>query len=391
MLESQKNAFFLSDEVCYLNNAYMSPSLKSAEEAGIIGLQKKRFPYEIGMTDFFNPTEKIREEFGKIIHTTDYKRIVIIPSVSYGMATVAQNLKISAGQNIIVAGEQFPSNIYPWMKLCKENQAHLKIIDAPKENLHRGKIWNEQILDAINADTKMVALGHIHWADGTLFQLEEIRKRTREVGALLVIDGTQSVGALPFDIQKIQADALICASYKWLLGPYSIGLAYYGEYFDEGKPLEENWINRYESENLAGLVNYQEKYHEKALRYEVGEHSNFILIPMVLAALQQVNQWGVENIQEYCKNLTEAPVQIIREMGYQIEALEHRSSHLFGISLPNPRFVSSRNETEYSMEAIKSKFKEHDIHVSFRGEFIRIATYLFNDKRDMEKLIHCLS
>ena len=380
MLESQKSAFYLPDDVSYLNNAYMSPSLKSVEEAGLIGLQKKRLPYEVNIPDFFEPTEKVREEFGKIINTSDYKRIVIIPSVSYGMATVAKNLKISAGENIIIAGEQFPSNVYPWMTLCVENQAELKIIKSPKENIHRGKQWNELILEAINPKTKLVALGNVHWADGTIFQLEAIRKRTREVGALLVIDGTQSVGAMPFDIQKIQADALICASYKWLLGPYSMGLAYYGEYFDGGKPLEENWINRYESENFAGLVNYQDKYHEKALRYEVGEHSNFILIPMVKAALQQINQWGVANIQDYCSRLVAEPIRIIQEMGYQIESHEYRASHLFGIRL----------HESFSMDKIKSEFQREKIHVSFRGNAIRVAVHLYNEKRDMEKLVNCL-
>ncbi|HBX65139.1 MAG TPA: aminotransferase, partial [Balneolaceae bacterium] len=93
------------------------------------------------------------------------------------------------------------------------------------------------------------------------------------------------------------SDALICAGYKWLMGPYSIGLAYYGPALDDGNPVEENWINRYESENFANLVNYNDEYQPGALRYEVGEHSNFILVPMMLKAVQQLNQWGVENIQ----------------------------------------------------------------------------------------------
>ncbi|NBC06158.1 MAG: aminotransferase class V-fold PLP-dependent enzyme, partial [Bacteroidetes bacterium] len=86
--------------------------------------------------------------------------------------------------------------------------------------------WNEAILDAIDERTALVSLAHVHWADGTLFDLPAIRQRATEAGALLVIDGTQSVGALPFDIQEIQPDALICAAYKWLMGPYTTGLAY---------------------------------------------------------------------------------------------------------------------------------------------------------------------
>jgi selenocysteine lyase/cysteine desulfurase len=115
-------------------------------------------------------------------------------------------------------------------------------LNRQKDLTQRGSVWNEKILSAIDNNTRAVALGNVHWADGTLFQLEEIRKRTRDVGALLIVDGTQSVGVMPFDVKKIQPDALVCAGYKWLLGPYSIGLAYYSEYFDEGTPIEESWL-----------------------------------------------------------------------------------------------------------------------------------------------------
>ena len=117
----------------------------------------------------------------------------------------------------------------------------------------------------------MVSIGHVHWSDGTLFHLEKIRAKLDKTGGLLVIDGTQSVGALPFSISKIRPDALICAGYKWLMGPYSLGLAYYGPAFDNGMPVEENWINRHNSEDFTGLIGYQDTYREMSLRYEVGE------------------------------------------------------------------------------------------------------------------------
>jgi selenocysteine lyase/cysteine desulfurase len=68
-------------------------------------------------------------------------------------------------------------------------------------------------------------MGHVHWSDGSRFDPAEIGARARAVGAALIIDGTQSVGALPFDVRALFPDALICAGYKWLMGPYGIGLA----------------------------------------------------------------------------------------------------------------------------------------------------------------------
>ncbi|MEQ9007935.1 MAG: aminotransferase, partial [Ekhidna sp.] len=108
---------------------------------------------------------------------------------------------------------------------------------------------------------------------------------------------------LPYSVKEIRPDALICAGYKWLMGPYSIGLAYYGAAFDGGEPIEENWINRLNSEDFSNLVNYQPEYQEMALRYEVGEHSNFILVPMLHQAIRQILNWQPDNIQVYTQEL----------------------------------------------------------------------------------------
>jgi selenocysteine lyase/cysteine desulfurase len=222
--------------------------LSRRKKVGIQNLRRKRNPSTILAEDFFTEGEILRDEFARLINVNNPKRIAIVPSVSYGIANVALNLKIGRGEKIIVAAEQFPSNYYPWQRLCSESGATIDVVQPPKELSQRARNGMKKILAAIDKNTKAVALGNVHWADGTLFQLEEIRKRTKDVGALLIIDGTQSVGVLPFDVEKIQPDALVCAGYKWLLGPYSIGVAYYGEYFDEGKPIEESWLNRLESE-----------------------------------------------------------------------------------------------------------------------------------------------
>jgi len=381
MLTCKYSKFSLPATVTYLNCAYMSPLLKSVEKAGLRGVRLKRNPADIQPEDFFTVTKDLRKEFTKVIHATDADRIAIIPSASYGLATVAKNLKIKKGEHILVAAEQFPSNYYPWQSLCAETGAEVKVVSPEKDFKDRGKTWNRKFLESINSDTKAVALAHTHWADGTIFDLEALRKRTREVGALLVIDGTQSVGALPFDVQKIQPDALICAAYKWLLGPYSIGLAYYGEYFNEGKPIEENWIHRLDSENFSGLVKYEPNYQPGALRYSVGEHSNFILAPMALNALAQINRWGVENIQEYCQSITEPAITALREKGFLIEELPYRASHLFGI----------RHSKQLDPEKLKEKLNKNKIYVSVRGDAIRVSPHIYNDAADLNRLVKTLS
>ncbi|MCC6833728.1 MAG: aminotransferase class V-fold PLP-dependent enzyme [Cytophagales bacterium] len=378
-IKQQRALFSLSSQATYLNCAYMSPLLKSVEKAGIAGMLKKRNPMQVSPKDFFTETEKLRKEYAKLIQA-EPSRIVLIPSVSYGLANVMNNLKVSSHNNIVVASEQFPSNYYPWQRLQADTGVQIKIVSPPETQTDRGKQWNEHLLSAIDSNTKLVALGHVHWADGTKFNLKAIRARTHEVGARMVIDGTQSVGALPFSVKEIQPDALICAGYKWLMGPYSIGMAYYGEKFDNGKPVEENWINRLNSENFSELVNYQPDYQPGALRYEVGEHSNFILVPMMLQALKQINQWKPKAIQEYCKTITQKPIALLREAGFWIEDEAYRGYHLFGIRLPEGM----------DMETVKKQVVKNKISVSFRGNAIRVSPHVYNTEKDIMKLVKAL-
>ncbi len=380
MLENQKHLFDLSEDITYLNCAFMSPLMTRVENAGKAGMELKRRPHGVSIDDFFKPTEDLRSEFSKLIHCSNPKQVVVIPSVSYGIASIAGNLQISRGSSIIIAGEQFPSNVYCWYQIAKSSGANVQIIDPPIENHERGKRWNEKIIESINAGTSVVAISHCHWADGTRFNLNALRAKTDEIGAALVIDGTQSVGALPFDVEEIKPDALICGGYKWLMGPYSMGMAYYDPKYNQGIPIEDNWINRKNSEDFAGLVQYEESYQPGALRYEVGEHSNFILVPMQLEAIHQINEWGPENIQEYCHMISNEGIEKLQEAGYWIEEEAYRGAHLFGIRLPEG----------VSIDQVKKRLDENKIFVSIRGTSIRVAPHVYNTKEDFDKLANTL-
>lgn len=380
-MNCKKSEFNLSSDVTYLNCAYMSPLMHCVEEAGIIGIQKKRQPNSISGEDFFTESDELRTEFSNLINCKNSQQCVVIPSVSYGMANVAKNLNLKKGDNIVVVGEQFPSNVYPWMEVAQAADAEIISITPPKTNVERGKLWNQQILDAINERTQLVACGHIHWADGTIFDLRSIRQKTFEVDSLLVIDGTQSLGALPFDVQQLKPDALIAAGYKSLMGPYSIGMAYYSPVFNSGTPVEQNWINRFESENFAKLVNYSNNYQPGAIRYEVGEHSNFILVPMMLEALKKLNEWKPENVHKYLLDLVDDPISSLRDNGFIIEDSQYRASNLFGIRLGD----------QHDMDNIKSLLAKANIFVSYRGDAIRVSPNVYNDSNDLATLVEVLT
>lgn len=377
-MKDARESFYMP-EGTYLNCSYMSPLLKDVEEAGIKAIRKRRQPATIQPEQFFTETDKIRQILAGMLNA-EAERFVLVPSVSYGMAHVVHNLSPSPEQEILLAAEQFPSNFYPWQRLARRTGASLVTVAPDPGAASRGKNWNDKLLEAINEQTAVVGISNVHWADGTRFDLLRIRKRANEVGALLVIDGTQSVGALPFDISEIQPDALICAGYKWLMGPYSLGFAYYGPYFDQGIPVEENWINRKNSEDFKGLVRYQEEYQPGALRYEVGEHSNFTLVPMFHAALKKVAAWTPEKIQTWCRSLMDPYMDRIRGMGYLVDEEPWRAAHVFGIRLPE----------SVNPELLKKAFEKENIIVSFRGDAIRISPNIYNTDDDISHLVSVL-
>ncbi len=380
MLNTYTHLFDIPDDICYLNMASQSPSFKEIEQAGIDAVIQKSHPYTITANSYFEPVKELKKLFALLIEATDYNRIASIPSVSYGLATIANNMTLQKDDEILLVEDQFPSNYYVWEKLATKFQATLRIIKRPKTAINQGVLWNKRILDAISDKTALVTIGNIHWASGTLFNLKAIREKTTKHASLLVVDGSQSVGALPFSIKEIRPDALICAGYKWLFGPYGSGYAYYGDYFDDGNPIEENWTNRLHSENMSNLTNYETNYKPLANRYCVGEHASFIHTNMQLAALKQVIEWTPSYIQEYCRNITKEAVLKLQEMGCFIENPAERTHHLFGVKLPK----------ELRLEKLKKELTKAKIFISFRGSYIRLSCHLFNTKKDFDLLIACI-
>jgi selenocysteine lyase/cysteine desulfurase len=380
-MQHQKHLFSIPDDITYLNIASLSPSFKSVEEAGLRAVLQKSKPYTIPVSDFFDPVTELKHLFATLIETDEPERVASIPSVSYGISTVANNIKLQPNDEILVVEEQFPSNIYAWKKLADTYDAKIRTIASPNQTTNNAKQWNQDILEAITERTAVVALGNIHWSNGTIFDLKSIREKTRLHKSLLIVDGSQTIGAYPFSVKDIQPDALICAGYKWLFGPYGCGYAYYGSYFDDGEPIENNWANRLNSENLSNLTNYEDHYKPLANRYAVGESGNFIYVKMQIEALKQVIDWTPKAIQDYCRSISYKATQQLTDLGCQIEHPDDRTHHLFGVKLPK----------HIDLKQLKTALQKQHIYVSFRGQYIRISCHLYNTEKDFQTLVNCIA
>ena len=196
-ISGYKNQFELDDEIIYLNCSAMSPLLKNVKQAGISSLEKRTKPWTMTNDDWFNKAETLRDLAAGIFQTSS-DNIAIIPSVSYGLATAAKNLKVKKGKSIIIVENQFPSNYYIWENLAKN--LDLKIVKVKKIS---DEILTDSILESINSETGIVAVPNCHWMDGLFIDLERISSAVKAVNASLVLDLSQSLGALPTNIDKI--------------------------------------------------------------------------------------------------------------------------------------------------------------------------------------------
>jgi selenocysteine lyase/cysteine desulfurase len=373
LIPCQRHLFDLPPEVAYLNCAYMSPLLKRAAAVGAEAIGRKLRPWQIHAEDFFADSERARALFAQLVGA-DADAIALIPAASYGLAIAAANLPVAPGERILVLAEQFPSNVYTWRALAARCDAQVATV------ARRGdQDWTAAVLARLDEGVAIAALPHCHWIDGGLLDLVAIGARCREVGSALVIDATQSLGALPLDLAAIRPDFLVCSGYKWLLGPYSLGYLYVAPEHRGGRPLEHNWIARRGSEDFTRLIDYQDAYQPGARRFDVGERSNFALVPVGIVGLEQLLAWDPARIAATLEAKTTVIAERAEELGLSATPAHLRGSHYLGLRFPGG-----------APDALPERLAREQVYVSVRGDSLRVTPHLYNGDGDVERLFAVL-
>lgn len=371
-LPPQRDAFDLPDGVAYLNCAFMAPQLRRVSEVGIAAVQRKQRPWRIDPADFFDHLERLRGLFAQLI-LGDAEGVAVVPAASYAVSTAAANVSASGESRIVVLADQYPSNVYPWHDLARRSGASVVAVERPDDG-----DWTRAVVESIDERTVAVAVPNCHFMTGALIDVATIGEAARTVGATFVIDATQSLGVLPLDVNEVGADMVVAAGYKWLLGPYSVGYAWTAPHCRDWRPLEHHWAGREGSEDFAHLTSYTATFRPGARRFDGGEASNFVLLPMALAALETVAEWSVERVAATVEPLTAAVVNGAAAIGLPVHAEPH-ARHIVGLRLPVG-----------SPAAVVQGLAEAQVHVSLRGESLRISPYVFNTADDVERLLAAL-
>lgn len=373
MLPSQRHLFDIPDDVAYLNCAYMSPLMRSAVEAGQMGLERKAHPWEITPDHFFSGSDALRVSGAKLFGSTP-DDLAIVPSASYGVESAARNLPVKKNQKILVLAEQFPSNYYPWDRVARESGASLAFVPWPDDG-----DWTAAVLRELRDGVAIAALPNVQWTSGGLLDLARIGLACRKLGTALVLDLTQSLGAYPFDVRAVQPDFAVAATYKWLLGPYSLGLLYVAPNWRSGRPLEENWIQRSNARDFSSLILYTDGYDAGARRFDMGERSNFALVPSAKRAIDQILEWNVSEVSATARTLNQWLAEHVRELGFSC----------LNEPLRAPHYLCLRSEGR-SLSGLVEAFAKQKVYVSVRGSSIRITPHVYNTEADMRRLLGVL-
>ena len=361
--------------MAYLNTAYMGPLPRASAEAGRAALDRKLQPWTISGDDFFGPIAELRAALATLLGG-DAEGVALTPAVSHGVATAAANVAFERGQRVVVLAEQFPSNVYAWRELAERRGGDVVAAPRPADG-----DWTASVLATIDDRTAVVAVPPCHWTDGGRVDLEAVGAAARAVGAALVVDATQWVGAAPFDVARIRPDFVAGATYKWLLGPYSVGYLWAAPHRRDGQPIEHNWIVRAGSEDFAGLVDYRDDYQPGARRYDTGEVSNFALVPVALTSARLIAAWGVGDLAAAARVHTDRIAEAAVELGLGVAAPAHRSPHLIGLRLP----------AGVAPAEVAAALRDRQVHVSVRGAAVRVSVGAHVDTHDVDRFVAALA
>ena len=373
LLTGQRHLFDVPDEVVYVNTANLSPLLHSVHDAGRRGLDMRGRPWTITAPDWFRDVEALRDPAARLLQTSA-DHVALVPATSYGLAIAARNLPLDPGDRVLVLAEEYPSNYYTWQRATQLAGAELVVISREP-----GQDWASAILDRLDDQTAVVAVPNVHWTDGALVDLDAIAPRVRDAGAALVIDASQSLGAMQLDLPSLQPAFVVAVGYKWLLGPFSVGYLYVADQHLDGPPLEENWILRDGSEDFAALVDYTDQYLPGARRYDVGQRTNFGLVPMAIAALDQLLAWGVPNIAHTLEAVTGQITDRAASLGLPAPPRHTRGPHMLG--LPIPPGTGTR---------LLNVLHDAGVSASVLGSALRLSPHLHTTEDDIDRLATAL-
>ena len=292
---------------------------------------------------------------------------------------VARLLELDAGKVVLTLAEEHPSPVYAWIALAKERRCLHEEIARPADH-----DWTAAILQRLHDRARpavgILSLTPLHWTDGATIDLVAIRAAADAIGAVLVVDGTQAIGAQPFSVRTIRPDFMVFPTYKWLLGPYGLAFLYADQERQGGRPLEEHVWSRADAEAITNRYERTLEFMEGARRYDMGERANFVTLPMATAGMRLLRSAGLDTIAAHLAPLTQRIADGAAALGFSSPPASLRAGHIIGL-----------RKEGVDAGAVANALAKLNIHVSARNGAIRVSPHLYNDVQDVDRFLEGLA
>ena len=293
--------------------------------------------------------------------------IAVGSSATELLSSLAWAIAPKKGENIVSTDIVFPSTVYPWQRVANTTGATVKLARANDNYLDP-----DDIVKLIDQQTAVVCISHVEYGNGQLFDLEKLSDAAHAVGALFIIDATQSAGAIPIDGNTVAIDALVCSAYKWLCGPFGAAIMYLNPILQHN--LEPGLVGFRSHKQMWKLDPRRIEYPDTAKKFEFSTMA-FGCAKGLEASIRYILDIGVKTIFTHNRLLTD---QLIA-----------------GLIKQNAQIISPVNDKERSAivtvnfqgcnsATLVQKLKHQQIFVSLRSNTLRFSPHIYNTKDDIE-------
>lgn len=373
MNDSIRALFPVTERAIYLNHAAVSPPPLKTIEA----IQSQlRDVSENGSVNFRNwvvVKERSRQLVAGMLGARP-EQVAFMRNTSDGLSTVANGLDWRPGDNLVTFRNEFPSNIYPWLRVRDALGVEVRMCEE-----RDGRINLDELIGLIDARTRLVAISQIQYASGFRADLARLGHAARSHDALLVVDVIQALGVVPIDVESELIDVAAAACHKWLLTPEGVGLLYLSSRARERiQPTLVGWISVPDPEDYS---NFEQGWNRGTLAWETGTGPT-ALFHGLEASLDLLTETGIRNIQSYLETLTDHLCEKLRNTDYQVVS-SRRSGE-------KSQIVCIRHTAGLTSMDLYSHLKKGNIITAPRGDRLRISPHLYNTLEEIDELVRAL-
>ncbi len=365
--------FPVTERANYLNHAAVSPPPLKTIEAVQSQLADVSENGSLNFRNWMAVKERTRQLVAATLGARS-EQIAFLRNTSDGLSTVANGLDWQPGDNLVTFRNEFPSNIYPWLRIRDAFGVEVRMCEE-----RDGRMDLAELIRLIDGKTRMVAISQIQYASGFRADLERIGRAARSHDALLVVDVIQAMGVVPIDVQAELVDVAAAACHKWLLTPEGVGLLYLSARARERiQPTLVGWTSVPDPDDYS---NFDQGWNRGTLPWETGT-GPACLIHGLEASLKLLTETGIHHIQDHLEILTDHLCERLRDTDYQVVSSRRRGE--------KSQIVCLRHTAGLSSMDLYAHLKERKIITAPRGDRLRISPHLYNTVEEIDQLADAL-